>query len=64
MGNISCHIYVVHFLIVALFGEYFEEYSLFILVLAVFLASLIIYYLIEAPLHHWRQRRVAVSRVS
>jgi peptidoglycan/LPS O-acetylase OafA/YrhL len=44
---------------VAVFEEYFEEeYPFFLLLLAVFSASLIVYYGIEAPIDRWRQRRV------
>jgi peptidoglycan/LPS O-acetylase OafA/YrhL len=63
LGNISYPIYIVHFLIVVIFEEYFEEqyfeekYLLFMLLL-VFSASLVVYYAIEAPIDHWRQRRV------
>jgi peptidoglycan/LPS O-acetylase OafA/YrhL len=58
LGNISYPFYVVHFLIVALLDEFVEEYSLWALLLAVFSACLVIYYLIEAPLYRWRQRRL------
>lgn len=65
-GNISYPIYIVHFLIVAIFEEYFEEqyfedkYPLFMLLVAVFAASLVVYYAIEAPIDRWRQRRVGL----
>jgi len=59
LGNISYPIYIVHFLTVAVFEEYFEEeYPFFLLLLAVFSASLVVYYGIEAPIDRWRQRRV------
>jgi peptidoglycan/LPS O-acetylase OafA/YrhL len=64
LGNISYPIYIVHFLIVAIFEEYFEEeyfeekYPLFMLLVVVFCASLVVYYAIEAPIDRWRQRRV------
>jgi len=60
LGNISYPIYIVHFLIVAIFEEYFEEeYPFFLLLLlVVFSASLVVYCAIEAPIDRWRQRRV------
>lgn len=66
LGNISYPIYIVHFLIVAIFEEYFEEqyseeeYPLFTLLAVVFSASLVVYYAIEAPIDRWRQRRVGL----
>jgi peptidoglycan/LPS O-acetylase OafA/YrhL len=64
LGNISYPIYIVHFLIIAIFEEYFEEqyfeeeYPFFLLLLAVFSASLVVYCAIEVPIDRWRQRRV------
>ncbi|MBN1843264.1 MAG: acyltransferase [Deltaproteobacteria bacterium] len=59
LGNISYPIYIIHFLIIAVFEEYFEEeYPFILLLLAVFFASLVVYYAIEAPIDRWRQRRV------
>ncbi len=66
LGNISYPIYIVHFLIIAIFEEYFEEqyfeeeYALFMLLL-VFSASIVIYYGVEAPIDRWRQRRVRAA---
>lgn len=61
LGNISYPIYIVHFLIVAIFEEYFEEeYPFFLPLLAVFSTSLVVYYGIEAPIDRWRQRRVGL----
>lgn len=60
LGNISYPIYIVHFLIVAIFEAYFEdEYSSFLLLLVVFSFSLIVYCAIDAPIDRWRQRRVS-----
>ena len=61
LGNISYPIYIVHFLIVAVFEEYFEEeYPVFMLLLAVFSAAIVVYYAVDAPIDRWRQRRVSV----
>ncbi|MDY6953368.1 MAG: acyltransferase [Thermodesulfobacteriota bacterium] len=58
LGNISYPFYIVHFLIVAFFDEYFEEYPLFPLLATVWGASLILYYVVDEPIDRWRQRRV------
>jgi len=63
LGNISYPAYIVHFLIVAFFEEYFEdEYSVFLLLLVVFSASLVVYCAIEAPIDRWRQGRVRLMK--
>jgi peptidoglycan/LPS O-acetylase OafA/YrhL len=58
LGDISYPFYIVHFLIVAFFDEYFEEYPLSPVLATVFVASLILYYAIDKPIDRWRQRRV------
>ena len=58
LGNISYPFYMVHFLIVAFFDEYLEEYPLFPLLATVLVASLILYYAVDEPIDRWRQRRV------
>jgi peptidoglycan/LPS O-acetylase OafA/YrhL len=60
LGEISYPFYVVHFLIVAFFDEYLEEYPLFPLMATVFVASLILYYGVDEPLNRWRQRRLGI----
>jgi peptidoglycan/LPS O-acetylase OafA/YrhL len=58
LGNLSYSIYMVHFLIIALVEEYREEYSIFMVLLPILVASLIVYFSIEAPVDRWRQGRV------
>jgi len=63
LGSISYPIYIVHFLIVAIFEEYFEEeYPFFLLLLVVFSASLVVFCAIEAPIDRWRQGRVRLMK--
>jgi peptidoglycan/LPS O-acetylase OafA/YrhL len=58
LGKLSYPIYMVHFLIVALFDELLEEYSMIPLVAVVLVAALLIQFLIELPIDRWRQWRV------
>jgi len=58
LGDISYPFYIVHFLIVAFFDDYFEEYPLLPLLATVLVASLILYYAVDEPIDRWRQRRV------
>jgi peptidoglycan/LPS O-acetylase OafA/YrhL len=63
LGNISYPVYIVHFLIVAIFEEYFEDdYSVFLLLLVVFSVSLVVYCAIEMPIDRWRQSRVRLMK--
>lgn len=61
-GKISYPIYIVHFLIVAVFEESLEEYSMFSLMAVVLFAALLVHFFIEKPIDKWRQSRVAESR--
>jgi peptidoglycan/LPS O-acetylase OafA/YrhL len=58
LGRISYPVYMVHFLIVSVFEEYMEEYSIFSLLAVVFGAALLVYFVIEMPIDRWRQWRV------
>jgi peptidoglycan/LPS O-acetylase OafA/YrhL len=57
-GKISYPFYIVHFLIVALFEEFWEEYSISLLLIVVIAAALLIHLLIEVPIDKWRHWRV------
>jgi peptidoglycan/LPS O-acetylase OafA/YrhL len=61
LGDLSYPFYIVHFLIVAFFDEYFEEYPFWPLLTTVLAASLILYYAVDEPVARWRERRVSVS---
>ena len=61
LGKISYPVYMVHFLIIAVFEESLEEYSVFSLLAVVTCAALLVHFFIETPIDRWRQSRVAGS---
>jgi peptidoglycan/LPS O-acetylase OafA/YrhL len=58
LGKISFPVYMVHFLIVAVFEERWEEDSLFVWLAAVLGAAVLAHLIIEVPIERWRQGRV------
>jgi peptidoglycan/LPS O-acetylase OafA/YrhL len=58
LGKLSFPVYMVHFLVIALFEEFWDDYSVFFLLLVVIAAALLIHLLIEVPIDRWRQWRV------
>jgi peptidoglycan/LPS O-acetylase OafA/YrhL len=58
LGKLSFPVYMVHFLVIALFEEIWDEYSIFLLLLVVIATALLIHLLIEVPIDRWRQWRI------